>query len=130
LQDCSTDFEFLPIDVSLGRCQRYYYLHVKRSGDYKPIGIGAYYSATILLLYIKFPNEMRSEPTLVSGSGTDYYAIDRNSASDFFNSLSLNMGGKTNVFLINSTQVSGTAGQAGNCYLNDDGAFVAFNAEL
>jgi len=24
LQDCSTDFEFLPIDVSLGRCQRYF----------------------------------------------------------------------------------------------------------
>jgi hypothetical protein len=24
LQDRSTDFEFLPIDVSLGRCQRYY----------------------------------------------------------------------------------------------------------
>ena len=24
MQDRSTDFEFLPIDVSLGRCQRYY----------------------------------------------------------------------------------------------------------
>ena len=24
MQDCSTDFEFLPIDVSLGRCFRYY----------------------------------------------------------------------------------------------------------
>jgi hypothetical protein len=24
LQDCSTDFEFLPIDVSLGRCLRYF----------------------------------------------------------------------------------------------------------
>ena len=24
MQDCSTDFEFLPIDVSLGRCLRYF----------------------------------------------------------------------------------------------------------
>ena len=24
MQDCSTDFEFLPIDVSLARCQRYF----------------------------------------------------------------------------------------------------------
>ena len=27
MQDRSTDFEFLPIDVSLGRCQRYYQSH-------------------------------------------------------------------------------------------------------
>jgi len=126
----ASGFEFMPIDTNLARCQRYYYLHVKRSGDYKPIGIGAYYSATILILYINFPTEMRTDPTLVSGSGTDYYAIDRNSASDFFNSLSLNQVYKTNAFLMNTTEVSGTAGQAGNCYLNNDGAFVAFNAEL
>jgi len=126
----ATDFEFLPIDVSLGRCQRYYYLHVKRSGDYKPIGIGAYYDTTVLLLYINFPNEMRSDPTLVSGSGTNFYTIDRNSGSDSFNSLTLNQIYKTNAFLFNNTEVSGTAGQAGNCYLNNDGAFIAFSAEL
>ena len=130
MQDRSTDFEFLPIDVSLGRCQRYYYLHSKRSGDFKPIGIAAYYSASELVVYVSFLTEMRTDPTLVSGSGTDYYGIDRNSASDNFNSLTLNQSYKTNAFLINSTEVSGTGGQAGNCFLRNDSAFVAFSAEL
>ena len=126
----ASDFEFLPVDVNLGRCQRYYYLHSKRSGSYKPIGIGNYYSSSILLLYINFPTEMRTDPALVSSSGTDYYGIDLNGANDFFNSLSLNQSYKTNVFLINTTEVSGTAGQAGNCYLNNDSAYIALDSEL
>jgi hypothetical protein len=125
-----TDFEFLPFDVSLGRCQRYYYLHVKQIGaSSKPIGIANYFNSTILVTYINF-TEMRTDPSLVSSSGTNIYGVDRSNTSDNFNSLSLNLSYKTNVFLLNSTEVSGTAGQAGNLYTNADGTFVALNAEL
>jgi hypothetical protein len=130
LQDGSTDFEFLPIDVSLGRCQRYYYLHVKRGGTPKPIGIANYFDATFLLLYVNFPNEMRADPSLVSSSGTNFYNIDRNGSSDGFDSLTLNISYKTNASFYNNTDVSGTAGQSGVAFLTTDGAFIAFEAEL
>jgi hypothetical protein len=40
----ASDFEFLPVDVNLARCYRYYYLHV--SGNGKTVTTGYYYNAT------------------------------------------------------------------------------------
>jgi len=59
----ATDFEFLPIDVSLGRCQRYY-AKLTGSGQGTAIGVGISTSASSSSLYIKFPTTMRSAPTL------------------------------------------------------------------
>jgi hypothetical protein len=126
----ATDFEFLPIDVSLGRCQRYYYLHSSRSGNFEPIGIANYYNSTDLETYVKFPFNMRTDPTLVCGSGTDYYRFDRNNGTDYVNSFTLNMSLPTNAIIYNSSEASGTGGQAGHLFLNNDGAYVAFSAEL
>ena len=59
----ATDFEFLPIDVSLDRCQRYYSkLTGATSGT--AIGVGISTSTSSSSLYIKFPTTMRSAPTL------------------------------------------------------------------
>jgi hypothetical protein len=126
----ATDFEFLPIDVDLARCQRYYYLHSSRSGNFEPIGIANYYNNTDLETYVKFPFNMRTDPTLVSGSGTDYYRFDRNNGTDYVNSFTLNMSMPTNAVIYNNSEASGTGGQAGHLFLNNDGAYVAFSAEL
>jgi hypothetical protein len=126
----ASGFEFMPIDTNLGRCQRYYYLHVKRSGSFKPLGMGYYYSSTDLIFLQDFPTEMRADPSLTAGSGTDYYRFDRNNSNDLFNSLTLSISYKTNALFYNNTEASGTAGMAGGCYLNNDGAYLAFDAEL
>jgi hypothetical protein len=126
----ASGFEFMPIDTNLGRCQRYYYLHVKRSGNFEPVGIAWYETATLVATNITFKSNMRTDPTLVSGSGTDYYRVDRNGGQDNVNSFTLGSSYETNSIIYNDSQASGTAGQAGGIVLNNDGAFVAFDAEL
>jgi hypothetical protein len=55
LQDCSTDFEFLPIDVSLGRCQRYFQI-IQHS-------IGIAFDTGKLQQYATLSTEMRATPS-------------------------------------------------------------------
>jgi hypothetical protein len=85
----ASDFEFLPVDVNLARCQRYYYGHAIGSDQFKPIGGVSYYSSSIVIGFLQFPSTMRTIPSLVSTSGTDYYRIDRNSGQDYLNSLTI-----------------------------------------
>ena len=128
--DQASGFEFMPFDIDLMRCQRYYYLHVKRSGNFEPVGIAWYETATLVATNITFKSNMRTDPTLVSGSGTDYYRVDRNGGQDNVNSFTLGSSYETNSTIYNNSQASGTGGQAGGITLNNDGAYIAFESEL
>lgn len=55
----------------LALCQRYYYLHVE--GANTIMCVGGYYSATEWVSYVKFPVTMRTSPSLIIASGTNYY---------------------------------------------------------
>jgi cytolysin (calcineurin-like family phosphatase) len=57
LQDRSTDFEFLPIDVSLGRCQRYF--QIFGASDF----FGTASQTNSVILFGHFPVSMRVSPT-------------------------------------------------------------------
>jgi hypothetical protein len=79
LQDCSTDFEFLPIDVSLGRCQRYYektYQLADAGGTNTNEGsqrvAGSTDGSTNFVLYSAFSVRKRATPTITfyTPSGT------------------------------------------------------------
>jgi hypothetical protein len=125
----ASGFEFMPIDTNLGRCFRYYYLHVSGASNL-PIGGGGYYSSTQIFMDIKLPIQMRTSPTLNIVTGTNYYAIYRNSGTDFFNSFTINQSQKNQVNLYNNSEVSGTAGHAGTFETNNASSSVAFSAEL
>jgi hypothetical protein len=65
LQDCSTDFEFLPIDVSLGRCLRYFQKLSSAHTYGSPTGfmlIG--YNSTTAYGVINFLITMRNPPSI------------------------------------------------------------------
>jgi hypothetical protein len=126
----ASDFEFLPVDVNLARCQRYYYGHAIGSDTYKPIGGVSYYSSSTVIGFLQFPSTMRTIPSLVSTSGTDYYRIDRNSGQDYLNSLTIVNTSENMTGVVNTTEASGTAGDSGWLYTNDASATVAFNSEL
>jgi hypothetical protein len=81
LQDRSTDFEFLPIDVSLGRCQRYAFKLGGNIANENSVNGGGYYDSN----YYSFgwlrstTSPMRVAPTLVQygtptvfGQNTEY----------------------------------------------------------
>jgi len=126
----ASEFEFLPIDVNLGRCQRYYYLHSEEVANNKPIGIGYYYSSSYLGVSVFFPISMRGTPTIVSPNSADYFKIDRAGGNDTFNSLATEIGSSNCMQCYNGNQASGTAGQAGYVRTNNASSYLAFEAEL
>jgi hypothetical protein len=126
----ASEFEFLPVDVNLARCQRYYYGHAIGSDTFKPIGGVSYYSSSIVIGFLQFPSTMRTIPSLVSTSGVSFYRIDRNTSQNYLNSLTIVNTSENMTGVVNTTEASGTAGDSGWLYTNDASATVAFNAEL
>jgi len=68
----ASDFEHLPFDVQLQRCQRYYY-QMGPGAQYDPFMIGACNGANTCYGMVHFPVEMRGDPSLeTSGTAADY----------------------------------------------------------
>ncbi len=125
----ASDFEFLPVDVNLARCQRYYYLHGE--GSAKSLGRGGYYSSSQAEFSFNPPTLMRANPTLEIVTGTNYYAAYRNGGEDTLNSFSLNSEStKEAVSMFNSSEASGNAGHAAHFVCNNSSAKVALSSEL
>jgi hypothetical protein len=65
----ASDFEFLPVDVNLQRCQRYCYSESSSRSTYHAALNGFFASATIYKGVLNLPTTIRSSPTLtISGS--------------------------------------------------------------
>ena len=124
----ASDFEFLPYDMNLQRCLRYYWNLV--NGTDNEIALGANETATSLLTVVQYPVLMRANPTLDIVTGTNYYKINRNGGTDSFNSLTIARATTRNCLLYNTTEISGTAGQAGDVQSGNASAFLSLQAEL
>ena len=116
------------IEGELAACQRYYYLHAQ--GTNQAIGMAANTVATEATGSVSFPTKMRTTPTLVSVTGTNFYRFFRNNANDDFNSFLIYLPTTTSALIYNGSEISGTVGQAGYFYANSATASVAFSAEL
>ena len=114
---------------NLLRCQRYYYLHA--SGNSKSLGRGGYYSSSQAEYSTQTPVIMRTDPTLEIASGSNYYVVYRNGGSDTLDDFSLNSEStKEAISMMNNSDASGTAGNAGHFVTNNSSAKVALTAEL
>jgi|TARA_R100001463_G_scaffold20163_1_gene49206 hypothetical protein len=124
----ATDFEFLPVDMNLQRCQRYYFQHTSGSG--KTVGLGAFYTTTSVDSVIYFPVEMRSAPSIVATSGSSYYTIYVAGAGRAIDgSVSVNRVNKQSTQFY-AEAASDTAGRAGLWTTTNSSASIAFNSEL
>jgi hypothetical protein len=117
------------IQGELAACQRYYWQWAGGVNG-QAIGMGSAYSASQVETNVQFPVEMRTTPSLVSTTGTDYYGFQRNGGSDSFNSWTANLNNNKTTNMYNNTQISGTAGQAGVLFTGNTLAQIAFSAEL
>jgi hypothetical protein len=124
----ATPFEFEDIGTTLAKCQRYYYLF--STGQDKDAALGFYNSATAMILPIFFPVQMRSAPTLVAASGTGFYYALGAGGYDTFNSLTIGQRGVSSGYVQNTTEMSGTAGQAFVFGGASASSSVAFSSEL
>jgi hypothetical protein len=112
----------------LAACMRYCYKFIEGTG--KSFGTGANYTASIALVGITLPVPMRTTPTLVATSGTNYYGFYRDGVGDLFDSVSLSDAGPTAIVLNNGSQISGTSGHAGVMITANASASIIFTAEL
>ena len=117
------------IQGELAACQRYYYNHIS-NGSLNTFGIGYYYNSTEVQSVISFPVTMRTAPTLVATSGTDYYSFERAGGSDGINSWTIQRPSLSCSNIKNTTDASGTAGQAGTLEVRNTSASISFSAEL
>jgi hypothetical protein len=116
------------IQGELAACQRYFY---KLAGGSSTVAVGFYVTNTEMRCNIIFPVTMRTNPTLVATSGTNYYALYKYSNSfDFFDSLTLDISSTTNAILKNTTEMSTTSANYGMVSTDSGSASVSFNGEL
>ena len=87
----ATDFEFLPIDVSLARCLRYYELFTGANVH------SALYSGSVYLGHIQYKARKRTRPTLTVPAGQS------NNLNSITNSSTGDKGGTDNLFFNAST---------------------------
>jgi hypothetical protein len=125
----ASDFEFLPYDVNLNRCQRYYY-RINPNGTSGSIGSASYYISTAAFTSLNFPTSMRTSPSLETVTGISYYAINRDGDNDFFNDFSLNDSNIDSADLYTDSNLSSTSGYAGRTRFASASGYVAFTSEL
>jgi len=135
----ASDFEFLPHDINLKRCQRYYAVVADRrtSGvnpirDQRAIGIGTTHYPNQVSVQMHFPTEMRTVPSIDQASGTDYYQYYHETTGDNFDSFnSIGGNGVTSMIVRNTNQISASHGVSLTVNATSSGnSYVAFDAEL
>ena len=115
---------------NLARCQRYYYNLDIGGSNTASLGVGAMYTSSNLYCGIDFPVTMRATPSADFSTGTDYFAFNRNSGTDTFDTLALSESSTTSAMLYGSDNMSGTAGHGGRVRFNNSSARIAFTSEL
>jgi hypothetical protein len=128
----ASDFEFLPYDVQLQRCQRYYY-KIKGTGGGCIFATGWNVSTTSASYSITLPVTMRTYPTALETSGTaSHYQIVHTNTANACNGVPT-YGGETSPEMarVDTTVASGlTAGQGSGIRASNIAAYLAWSAEL
>mgnify|MGYP003110920468 CR=1 FL=1 len=130
----ATDFEHRSFAQELALCQRYYYEHANgsnaQSNNRAAICSGGMYNSSNFFGVIQFPVKMRTRPTLVKTTGTDYYRIYGGNVSDGCNDAAT-QNWSDQAFVVNLyDSLSLTQGSGGWAETNNASALIAFNAEL
>jgi hypothetical protein len=138
--DTASDFEHLPHDVQLQRCQRYYYkMGPGDSLDYFPYGVGSCATTQVSQCHVMFPVKMRTDTTLeTTGTAINYTIYEGGSLHpcDAVPSKSTGHDYGTRVNFNRNSSAGLNAGNAAECLANGasggggDTSFLAFTAEL
>ena len=122
----ASDFEFLPYDVNLQRCFRYY--EVIAEGINQTISSGAIYNSNTFAARVSYSRK-RTAPSIDQTDGTDYYKFF-DGTTRRFSSFSSNLYPTlvaTNLIKSPGTVSDNTFGWIAT---DDASAYIAFDAEL
>jgi len=97
--DQATDFEHVPFDVQLQRCQRYFQLFNDGSYDNEGLMTATLYTTSTAYGYIYLQTPMRAGPSLYEVTGTDYWVAYTNNSNNTFDDMGIN-GDASNTFVM------------------------------
>ena len=132
-----SDFEFLPHDVQLQRCQRYLLNLIGNSYSY--IAQGNFYTATYFHFTYQFPVEMRATPSADSTDTSGAFRVYSNGGYDLIDEVNLVHGSTRQATLRNNTdlasgghnvQSANVVGHGGGLYNPDASTILRLKAEL
>ena len=131
VSDHATDFEHRSYGQELALCQRYYYVLADGSDSSTEIvGTGMGWASSQMEYHVRFPQEMRSAPSLVQGTGTNYFQWRTATQEKYQDTLSYDSA-TTRSALIYVGSTSGlTQGYAYRVQLGNANAYLHLNAEL
>ena len=130
----ASDFEFLPIDVDLARCYRYYY-RLKANGANYPFSFAQCYGTTTGGVLVPYQVTMRTAPSALEQSGTaaDYQVYSSTGSSITLSAVPTYAGVATTPAMgaVNFTVASGlVAGNITQFTGANSSAYLAWSAEL
>jgi hypothetical protein len=124
----ASDFEFLPVDVNLNRCQRYFFQIQGNSSANTGLGTGFCNSATAAQTYLKYPTTMRSTPSITGSSGLQ--TSDGSTYTKSATGVIVDSGSTVSMHL-NVTASSMTVFRGCfNTLTNSTSSYIAFSSEL
>jgi len=124
----ATPFEHRPYGDELARCQRYYWRQERTSGTNGYVGTASGWSTTEIFTIVRHPTTMRASPSL-SYSASNALTGATNLDSRLGSAITSGQPGTDNILIY--IDVSGaTEGKAYTMYLNNDGNWIACDAEL
>jgi hypothetical protein len=124
----ATSFDYRPYGTELVLCQRYYQKITTGVND-RGMGVGFYYTSSIMISQIPFQTYMRAAPTLDVNSGTNYFIFYTNNSNQQFNTVTLN-DATPYTGAVTAGSLSGTSGSSGQFKTNNASTSLAFTAEL
>ena len=125
----ASDFEFLPTDVNLKRCQRYFYQITGNTSGSTSFGTGFSNSGTENYANIFFPTMMRSIPSITSSSGLQ--VTDANSYTINATGASVSQGHLNGMNVVLAVSSGLTTLRPGiNRMTNSTSSHIAFSSEL
>jgi hypothetical protein len=130
----ATDFEFLPIDVSLIRCQRYFFAikASEHSDVYCRFIQGDCEATTKLTSAYTLPVRMRATPTLTGTGTASNYAVFSGGTVTSCSTNPVIASGNPQTICVTADVSSGLTTGRGGCFLanNNNTAYFYFGAEL
>jgi len=127
----ATDFENLPYDVQLARCQRYYY-HLTDDTSSELVGAGYWGTTTSARGAVYFPVTMRTSPSLSYSSGSHFKALIPGVAFATSTAIGIYKNSEASS-LLSITTSGGTTGQGTHLEFYSSPAtttYLGFSAEL
>jgi hypothetical protein len=126
----ATPFERRLYGQELANCQRYYYRMTNANSSYSSFGIGQSTGTTTIRIMMSIPTTMRTFSQSFDVSSTATWILQNSAGSATISSIGTSTNNGLNIFELEFTVSTVTAGAVYALYSNTSAAFVGVSAEL